>query len=152
MVKRSGLGLVEVLFTLLLMGIALVPIFGMFTGNVRHVAFNADRAMAQMLAQQVIERYRLETVDYLAKTFPDLEGSDAILAKDPLLANVLTVDEDFAKAATNFTRQLQFIPMDGHRRCGQLICRVSWRVQNKRECEMYLKTVLYDEGAGNEAN
>mgnify|MGYP001556575168 CR=1 FL=1 len=151
MVNRQGLGLVEVLITLLLMGIAIIPIFGMFTGNVRHVAFNGERAIAQMLAQQVIERYRYEGLDYLKKSFSDYESSKLVLAHDPLLNSLLNTDEGFKKAAAPFSRSLMFIPMEGHHRCGQLICRVSWRAGQKRDSELFLKTIVCDGQVRNES-
>mgnify|MGYP001544815473 CR=1 FL=1 len=150
MANRRGLGLVEVLITLLLMGIAIIPIFGMFTGNVRHVAFNGERAIAQMLAQQVIERYRYERVDYLRKTFSHSESSKLVLANDPLLNNLLA-DESFKKAAASFSRSLLFLPMEGHERCGQLVCKVSWKAGQKRESQLFLKTIVYDGQVRNES-
>ena len=151
MVNRQGLGLVEVLITLLLMGIAIIPIFGMFTGNVRQVAFNGERAIAQALAQQVIERYRYERLDYLKKSFSDYESSKLLLTSDPLLVSLLNADDGFKRAAAPFSRSLLFVPMDGHRRCGQLVCRVSWKAGQKRESELFLKTIVYDGQVRNES-
>ncbi len=143
MVRRSGLGLVEVLFTLLLLSLAIIPIFGMLSGNVQHVAFNSDRAVAQMLAQQVMERYRFESTDYLRKSFSQESDSQSVLANDSLLNHVLKQDESFAKYSQRYARKVLFESTDES--CGKLICTVTWESKG-RKSELSLRTFVYDKG------
>lgn len=89
--SRRGVTLVEILLVLLLLGTALFPLMTLMSGSRRQTAFNLDRSMAQILATQVLERYRHHEPAYLVAAFATAETGEATIAADPVLAELAAV-------------------------------------------------------------
>ena len=69
-----GVSLAELLIIMLVVACAIVPIYTLMTENARQVSFNADHAVAQILASQVFERYRYERYEDMVAQFPTPEA------------------------------------------------------------------------------
>jgi len=95
----AGFGLTEVLIALLVVAVAIVPIYGLLTSNARQVAFNQDRAVAQILATQVLERYRYVPYEELVTAFSTFESGKAVIGGDTVLQDLMVelVDEPGAE-------------------------------------------------------
>ena len=137
----AGIGLAEIMVVVLIAAVALVPVFGLLSSNARHVSFNQDRAVARILATQVIERYRLETFGFLRRNFSSFQqGADTIESDDVLVQLFFDLPEKTEGLYRKFTREAQFTEtIPGL--LGEFTCRVSW-TNNQGKRREQVSTVL----------
>jgi len=141
-VVRQGVSLTELLIVLLVAAVALIPIFGLISGNSQSVAFNQDRATAQILATQVIERFRHEEFSALMAGFSSFEDGGSTIFNDPVLPMLLfdLPDKDF-RLYQKFKREALFIEeMPGL--LGQFTVKVSWKNSQSQEREIVMATMF----------
>ena len=130
--NRNGISLTEILIVVFIAAVALIPIFGLLSNNARQVSFNQDRAVAQILAVQVLERFKHETFDELRTNFSTYEAGANYIANDDVLVQLMfDLPEKTEALYRKFTREAIFIEeVPNH--FGQLSCKVTWK-NNQRQ-------------------
>ena len=140
--SRSGVSLTELLIVVLVAAVALIPIFGLLSGNSRTVSFNQDRAAAQILATQVVERFRHGTFTTLKSNFISFEsGAQSILNDDVLAMLLLGLEPKDERLYRKFRREAIFVEeIPGL--LGQFIVRVTWKNNQSKDCEVKMATMI----------
>ncbi len=143
-IYRKAFSFSEVLVAVLIVAFALVPILGLLSGNTRQVAFNQDSSVAQLLATQVLERYRYEDYGYLLEKFSSLEAGKSVIESDELLSSIT---EDLPPAAESlygkFERYAVFKEtVPGLRGVFEVV--VKWKNMSGRDNSLKLRAVLYN--------
>ena len=137
--QRRGVSLVEILLTLLLVSLALIPIFGMIQHGTRQTRFNEEHAVAALLAAQVIERFRGEPLEWIGSNLRE-EKSEPI-DSDPLLTPRADPDaQGFVKLLEGFRRTVRC--EDGPAGTRILIARVRWERLRLEPQEVERKLVI----------
>ena len=134
--KRVGLSLSEVLIVVFIAAVALIPIFGLLSNNARQVSFNQDRAVAQIVAMQVLERFKHETFEELRNNFPTFEAGANYISNDDVLVQLMfDLPEKTEALYRKFHREAMFTEnVPNH--LGQLTCRVTWK-NNQRQDRIF---------------
>lgn len=140
--NRFGVSLTELLIVVLVAAVSLVPIFGLISGNSRTVSFNQDRATAQILATQIIERFRHQQYKALMTGFSSYDaGATTIISDDVLAMLILGLSEKDERLYRKFKREAIFVEqMSGL--LGQFMVKVTWKNNQNKECEVKMATMI----------
>jgi len=140
--SRYGVSLTELLIVVLVAAVALVPIFGLISGNLRTVSFNQDRATAQIMATQVIERFRHEHYESLKTNFTSFESGTTTITSDEILPMLLFgLPGKDERLYRKFKREAIFVEeIPGL--LGQFIVSVTWKNNQSKDCEIKMATMI----------
>lgn len=140
--NRFGVSLTELLIVVLVAAVSLVPIFGLISGNSRSVSFNQDRATAQVLATQIIERFRHQQYKQLKTDFLSYEsGSTTIVSDDVLAMLLLGLPEKDERLYRKFKREAIFVEeIPGL--LGQFMVRVTWQNNQNKDSAVKMATMI----------
>jgi hypothetical protein len=140
--NRCGVSLTELLIVVLVAAVCLIPIFGLISGNSRTVSFNQDRAAAQVMATQVIERFRHQQYKALISGFSSFEtGATTIISDDVLAMLLLGLPGKDERLYRKFKREAVFVEqMKGL--LGQFIVKVTWLNNQNQDCEVRMATMI----------
>lgn len=121
--RRSGVSLVEIVLALLLVSLALIPIFSLIQSGTRQTRFNEEHAIATLLAVQVLERFRGEPLEWLGAELANERGD--LIESDP----VLTPPDDpdaagWRQILAGYRRSVRCVA--GERGTRVLIAKVTW--------------------------
>lgn len=140
--RQNGLSLTELMVVLVIISIAIIPIFGLLSENTRQVAFNQDRAVAQMMASHVIERYRYEQFDSLFAKFTTPEVGAATIAADMVLNElVIGIPEHMERLYFKFKREAWFEEIHPGL-SAKFVCRVTWTNSQRQDKELTMTTII----------
>lgn len=143
--RGAGVSLVEILVVVLVVAGALIPIFGLMTSNARQVSFNSDRAVALILATQVVERYRHERFSDLETLFATPESGAAALQGDPVLNELaMGIPEAMESLYFKFTRVAWFELIEPGL-LGKLVVKVTWTSNQGQYHELVHPTLVRNE-------
>lgn len=136
------MSLTELLIVVLVAAVALIPIFGLLSGNSRTVSFNQDRAAAQIMATQVVERFRHNNFNALKEDFVSYEkGAETIVNDDVLAMLLFGLDPKDERLYRKYRREALFVEeIPGL--LGQFIVRVHWKNNQSKDCEVKMATMI----------
>ncbi len=141
-VSRQGVSLTELAIIVLVVAVALVPIFGLLSSNTRQVSFNIDRATAQIMASQVIERYRYEEYEIMQNKFMTPEMGQQTIEEDLLLSELLLeIPEEFEGLYRKFKREAVFVE-EAPGLLGSFTVTVRWTNNQRQERELTSATMI----------
>lgn len=140
-VYPRGASLVEVSLTVLILAVALIPIFSLVNAGTRQVRFNEEHAVATLLASHIIERFRDEPPDWLAANLAG-PSPDVIRDDDLLTPRDEPEASDFVKLLSAFERTVQFEPGPAGESGGTLVARIRWRPPGREPQEVVRKLMV----------
>ncbi len=144
--RRRGFSLLEVIVTVVILSIALVPIFAYFGSAPKRSAVTMHRALAHTLANQLLERYRAVPYDTLQRAFGQgEEQARSIISQDPLI-RWEAQPRDIAHMVRNYeyTRDIVFEPVQGQPGLALLRVYVRWKMGDVPPREVQISRVIVD--------
>ena len=139
---ERGILLIEILLIICLVMAAIVPTMDLIMHSGKTVEFNQERAVAQILASQVIERFRGESFEFLVDNFATDDGGTETIRKDFLL-NLMAAHAsgNHKRLYGRFTRTARFTEVIPG--CmGTLECRLLWTDNGGSEKTYRMATVV----------
>lgn len=144
MPRRSrGVSLVEILLTMLLVGLALIPILSLIQSGTRQARFNEETTIASLLAAQVIERFRGEPLEWLVTL--GTETAEAIDSDELLTPRNDPDAQEFLKLIAGYRRTVRCAAGPGGTRV--LVAKVSWERLHMEPQSVERKLVLTENPA-----
>ena len=95
--------MLEIALAVVLLALAIVPMMGLLQNETRQTALNRNRIFAHHLANNIIERLRMEPLDSLKSKLTDRNSSQAFLSSIDLL-NPPPPDTGYAALMKKFRR------------------------------------------------
>ena len=83
--RKQGVTMLEIALAVVLLALAIVPMMGLLQNETKQTALNRNRIFAHHLANNIIERLRMEPLAALKGKLTDRESSQAYLASLELL-------------------------------------------------------------------
>jgi len=103
MARRRGITMLEIVLTVCLLALAIIPVIGSLQTESRQTSMNRDRIFAHHLATNVIERLRMERPSALATVLDDRAASTIYLNELDTI-NPTAPSPDFATMFPRFRR------------------------------------------------
>ena len=148
--RRRGVTFLEILFSVALLAVAMLPIIQTSQSSIRRTGFNIHRVTATMLSNQLMERYRSMPFDWLEENFGAGEiDMKEIMKKDSLLASP-ALPKSYMDILEKYEVSAKFEDVSGDESLGLLSFKVKWRAsRNAPKTELSLgKAVINYEKFG----
>jgi prepilin-type N-terminal cleavage/methylation domain-containing protein len=148
-----GFTLVELALAMIILGLALLPVFSLLTSGMRQAQFNEEQALASFLADQILERYRDASIDWLEEKLAGPDAASKLVEQDPLLTPKNDpLGADFMRVLSTYSRSIAFErrgpakPQPSH--SGTLTARVRWQDARRKAHEVVRKLLVVRERSG----
>jgi len=139
---HRAVSLAEILIIVLVVAVAIIPLYTLMTENARQVSFNADRAMALIMAQQIIERYRHERYDFVKAAFAGRAAGKATIDSDDILNELfMNLPDNMQSFYFKFTREAEFVEIAPNLE-GMLTVYVNWTNNQRKQRGIRIMTVM----------
>lgn len=146
--RRRGFSLLEMMVTVVILSVAIIPLFNYFGSAPRRTALTIHRALALTLATQLLERYRAVPYGTLKEQFGQgEEKAREALATDPLVRwEALPPDMRAQLEAYKYDREVVFEDVESENGLGILRVYVRWKIGDVPPRELSLSRVVVDYG------
>jgi len=138
---QSGATFFGVMMATVLISLAAIPLMTAIIERTRQTKVSEMHVFATHLAQNLIERVRLESCGVLRDLLPTIEAGARFVQEDPLLACPDGVGDDYRRLLAQFTRTIVFAEVSP--RAGMVEAIVQWS-EDGHPREISLKTVVVD--------
>ena len=130
-----------VMIATVIISLAVIPMATALIEQTRQTRYSESRVFATQLAQNIIERVKLEPYDYLASLCGSLEEGRLFIAQDPLLAPPADAPPAYLNMLAHFGRTVVFVEVAP--RVATIEAIVDW-TEDGRYREIRLKTMVVD--------
>ncbi|MBI2944158.1 MAG: prepilin-type N-terminal cleavage/methylation domain-containing protein [Candidatus Wallbacteria bacterium] len=144
--ERRGFSLLEIMVTVVVLSVALIPLFDFFGSAPKRAQLTMHRALALTLASQLLERYRALPYSSLKETFGQgEEKSKEALAADPIVRwEAMPPDTRQLVETYHYERDVVFEDVPGEPGLGLLKVYVRWKLGDVPPREITLARVVVD--------
>lgn len=142
----AGFTMLELVLCTMLLSVCLLPVFDLLLSETRQTGFVSDQAVALALGRSVLERFRVEPIDWLAANLATPEAGAVRIREDPLLTPGLGdgAPADFVETLKQFERQVEFQRDPDDPRKGILRSSVTWTTRQAVARRIEVAVVLAD--------